>query len=111
MALVAGSELAQASADIIFTGNDLRLLAALPSWAATTRRIVRQNLYWAVAYNLTAVPLAALGLLAPWMAAVGMSLSSLVVVSNALRLGRLLAPQTFAVRSTALRRLEEQEAA
>jgi P-type Cu2+ transporter len=111
VAFVAGSELAQASADIIFTGTDLRLLAALPYWAATTRRIVRQNLYWAVAYNLTAVPLAALGLLAPWMAAAGMSLSSLVVVSNALRLGRLLAPRGSTVRSPPLHRLEQQEAA
>jgi Cu2+-exporting ATPase len=50
-------------------------------------QIVRQNLLWALAYNLTAIPLAAFGLLAPWMAALGMSLSSLLVMLNALRLG------------------------
>jgi Cu2+-exporting ATPase len=90
IALVAGSQLAQASADVVFTGNDLRVLARLPDWAAAVRRIVRQNLAWAALYNLAAVPLAATGLLAPWMAAIGMSLSSLFVVGNALRLNRLL---------------------
>ncbi|MDH3441594.1 MAG: hypothetical protein OEM63_12625, partial [Gammaproteobacteria bacterium] len=53
-----------------------------------TRRIIRQNITWAVAYNVTAVPLAVSGMLAPWMAAIGMSLSSLIVVLNALRLHR-----------------------
>ncbi len=56
--------------------------------AARTRRIIRQNIAWAIAYNLTAVPLAASGILAPWMAALGMSLSSFIVVLNALRLHR-----------------------
>ena len=51
---------------------------------------MRQNLGWALAYNLFALPLAAAGELAPWLAALGMSLSSLVVVVNALRLRRLL---------------------
>jgi Cu2+-exporting ATPase len=87
---VAGSQLAQASADIVFTGDDLRTLARLPDLARETGRIVRQNLGWAVAYNLTVIPLAAFGLLMPWMAALGMSLSSLVVVGNSLRLGGLL---------------------
>jgi Cu2+-exporting ATPase len=90
IALVAGSQLAQAGADVVFTGNDLRVLARLPEWAAAVRRIVRQNLAWAALYNLAAVPLAATGVLAPWMAAIGMSLSSLFVVGNALRLNRLL---------------------
>jgi Cu2+-exporting ATPase len=96
IAMVAGSQLAQASADIVFTGDDLRTLARLPSLARATRRVVRQNLGWAVLYNLTVIPLAALGLLMPWMAALGMSLSSLVVVGNSLRLGSLLnaSPET-----------------
>jgi Cu2+-exporting ATPase len=97
VAMMAGSQLAQASADIVFTGNDLRVLAELPRWAAATGRIVRQNLGWAVLYNLAALPLAASGLLAPWMAALGMSLSSLVVVGNALRLNRVLAARRSAV--------------
>jgi Cu2+-exporting ATPase len=90
VAMLAGSQLAQASADIVFTGNDLRTLARLPELAQATRSVVRQNLTWAACYNLTALPLAAAGLLHPWMAALGMSLSSLVVVGNALRLNRVL---------------------
>ena len=93
VAMLAGSQLAQASADIVFTGNDLRTLARLPALAQATRKIVRQNLTWAACYNLTALPLAAAGLLHPWMAALGMSLSSLVVVGNALRLNRVLVPK------------------
>jgi Cu2+-exporting ATPase len=54
--------------------------------ARDTRRVIKQNLAWAILYNTAAVPLAAVGLVAPWMAAIGMSASSLVVVFNALRL-------------------------
>ena len=50
------------------------------------RRIVRQNLFWALAYNLTAVPLAALGFMPPWVAALGMAGSSILVMTNASRL-------------------------
>jgi len=50
--------------------------------------ILRQNRRWALGYNLAAVPLAALGFVPPWLAAVGMSASSLVVVLNAMRIGR-----------------------
>jgi Cu2+-exporting ATPase len=110
IALVAGSQLAQASADVVFTGDDLRVLARLPDWAAATRRIVRQNLAWAAVYNLAAVPLAAAGLLAPWMAAIGMSLSSLVVVGNALRLNRLLDDRPNEPTSAAARLPREQPA-
>ena len=91
IAMVAGSQLAQASADVVFTGDDLRTLARLPVFARATRLVVRQNLAWAALYNLSALPLAATGILAPWMAALGMSLSSLIVVGNALRLNRMLA--------------------
>lgn len=90
IAIVAGSRLAQAGADVVFTGDDLRTLARLPDLARATRAIVRQNLAWAVIYNLSVLPLAAAGLLVPWMAALGMSLSSLIVVGNALRLNRRL---------------------
>jgi len=101
IALVSGSGLAQASADIVFTGDDLRRLARLPVLARQTRAIVLQNLTWAVLYNLAALPLAATGLLSPWMAALGMSASSLVVVGNALRLAGPVdgaaAPANFAL--------------
>jgi Cu2+-exporting ATPase len=56
--------------------------------ARLAMRIVRENLAWALAYNLIALPAAALGYVAPWMAAIGMSSSSLLVVLNALRLTR-----------------------
>jgi Cu2+-exporting ATPase len=99
VAMQAGSRLAQATADVVFTGDDLRVLARLPAYAAATRSIVRENLTWAAAYNLIAVPLAAAGVLSPWMAAVGMSASSLVVVGNALRLARVLAALDGAART------------
>jgi len=90
IAMIAGSQLAQASADVVYTGDDLRRLEFLPALARATHRVVRQNLAWAVAYNVAALPLAAVGALTPWMAALGMSLSSLLVVANALRLSRVL---------------------
>jgi Cu2+-exporting ATPase len=98
IAMVSGSRLAQATADVVFTGDDLGALARLPAMAAATRRVVRENLVWAAVYNVFAVPLAASGVLTPWMAAIGMSVSSLVVVGNALRLGRLLNAAATRVR-------------
>ena len=57
--------------------------------ARRTRRIVRQNLAWAIGWNLVALPIAAMGLVTPWIAALGMALSSLTVTLNALRLARV----------------------
>jgi Cu2+-exporting ATPase len=99
IAMVAGSKLAQVGADIVFTGDDLGTLARLPELARRTRAVVRQNLVWAALYNFSVLPLAAAGLLEPWMAALGMSLSSLFVVGNALRLNRLLADRRTDERS------------
>ena len=84
----AGTALARASADSILMGTRLETIVKAAHVARATRRTIRQNLLWAVAYNATAVPLAATGILAPWMAAIGMSASSLLVVLNALRLRR-----------------------
>jgi Cu2+-exporting ATPase len=89
IALDAGTALARASADAVSLGRGLGAIVQAAGIAAATQRIIRQNLAWAIAYNLTAVPLAVSGLLAPWMAAIGMSVSSLVVVLNALRLHRV----------------------
>jgi Cu2+-exporting ATPase len=83
-----GSALTLASADLILVGDSL---AALPAAVAVARRaksIMRQNFLWAAGYNLTAMPLAALGWVPPWLAAIGMSLSSIAVVLNSLRLMR-----------------------
>ena len=89
IALDAGTALARASADAVSLGHRLGAIVEATTVARGTRRIIRQNIGWAIGYNLTAVPLAVSGMLAPWMAALGMSASSLVVVLNALRLHRM----------------------
>ena len=86
LAMGGGTQLAHASADMILFAEDLRHLARGVEAARRTLAIIRQNIGWAVGYNLVALPLAAGGWLLPWMAALGMSLSSLLVVANALRL-------------------------
>ena len=73
-------------ADSLLVSGNLDTLAAAVVLARRTRVIIRQNLGWALLYNLLALPLAAAGMIAPWLAAIGMSLSSLLVVVNALRL-------------------------
>ena len=83
-----GAKLAQTSADIIMLGDSLQPVATALRLSRCTMRIVRQNLMWAIGYNATALPLAVAGLVPPWLAAIGMSASSLVVVLNALRLSR-----------------------
>lgn len=86
VAMAGGAQLAQAGADMVLLSDRLERLPAAFVVARRTLRIVRQNLSWALLYNVIAVPLAAAGLVAPWMAAIGMSASSLLVVVNALRL-------------------------
>ena len=88
VAMGRGAAAAAARADAVLIGDDPgRLLAALDT-ARRARRIVKQNLAWALGYNLVALPLAAAGAVPPWAAAIGMSLSSLAVAGNALRVGR-----------------------
>jgi len=88
LAIGGGAALAQRAADLVLTGSSLTRIPAAIAIARRTRRIVRQNLGWAMAYNVVALPLAAAGLVTPWLAALGMALSSLVVTGNALRLTR-----------------------
>jgi Cu2+-exporting ATPase len=88
VAMRCAADISQASADMILMSDDLGALATGMRLATRTLRIIRQNLAWAVSYNLVALPAAALGFVAPWMAAIGMSSSSLLVVINALRLTR-----------------------
>ena len=87
-----GAMLAQTNADIVLVGDNLRPLLLGILLAKQTMRVVRQNLSWAIVYNATALPLAALGYVPPWAAAIGMSASSLIVVLNALRINRFGAP-------------------
>lgn len=89
VAMVNASELAKASADCLLLSGDLNRLLTTIDIAIKTRRIIIQNLAWALLYNTLAIPLAAAGMIAPWLAAVGMSSSSLIVVANALRLNRV----------------------
>lgn len=86
IAMSEGTDVAQAAADMVMLGSRLAPLADGVALARQTRRIIRQNLGWALAYNLIAIPAAALGYVTPWLAGIGMSVSSLVVVLNALRL-------------------------
>lgn len=83
-----GAALAQVSADAVVLSDRLSSVAACRRMAVRTMRVVRQNLFWAATYNFLAIPAAAFGWLNPWMSAVGMSVSSLLVVCNALRLSR-----------------------
>jgi Cu2+-exporting ATPase len=86
VAIASGTDLARVNADLVLLGEGLGSLTRAVETSRRTLRIIRQNLCWAALYNLTAVPLAASGRLEPWMAALGMSLSSLLVVVNAMRL-------------------------
>ena len=82
-----GSAVAQSAADLLLLHESAAVTAAGGRDSASrTLRVIRQNLTWATGYNLAAVPLAAFGLISPWLAALGMSLSSLGVVLNARRL-------------------------
>lgn len=95
VAMARGAALAQSSADLVLNGS-LTTLPALLERAALARRVMRQNLFWALGYNISAMPLAAMGLVPPWLAAIGMSASSLLVTLNALRLNRIGRKQTEA---------------
>jgi len=89
VAMGSGTQLAQASSDMVLLSEKLSHLNQSILHARHTLQIVKQNLGWAVFYNITALPLAALGYIAPWLAAIGMSASSLLVVLNALRLKKV----------------------
>jgi len=94
IAMGSGADWTRLGADSILMRDDLTLLPRAIAWSRRTRRVIRQNLAWAAGYNLIALPLALSGQLAPWLAAAGMSASSLVVVSNAMRLHRAPRPSS-----------------
>ena len=86
VALAGSTRLAQVSADVVLMSERLAPLLTAVGTARRLSRVIRQNLAWAVAYNVAALPLAVAGYVTPLLAAAGMSLSSLTVVLNALRL-------------------------
>jgi heavy metal translocating P-type ATPase len=88
-AIGSGSEAALANSDIALLGNDLEGVPAAIGVAGSTYSVIIQNFGWAMGYNVSALPLAAFGLLDPLVAAVAMGLSSVIVVLNSLRLTRL----------------------
>ena len=84
---VAGSaDVARDGADVVLLNDDFAALPNMLAQATKTKTVIRQNLVWATLYNALVVPLAMAGWVTPWIAAIGMSASSLIVVSNALRL-------------------------
>jgi Cu2+-exporting ATPase len=91
VAMGGGTDLARGQADVVLLSDDLRHLANGVELARRALAIIRQNLVWAFTYNVVAIPLAMVGWVTPWMAGIGMSASSLLVVLNALRLQKSLA--------------------
>jgi P-type Cu2+ transporter len=88
LAFGSAATLTRWTADVVALGGDVRLVVDAIAVARRAYRVIRQNLLWAVAYNAVAIPLAAFGLITPLAAALGMSVSSSLVVLNALRLLR-----------------------
>ncbi len=86
LAMGAGTQVARATSDMVLLSERLMEVAHALELSRLSMSVMRQNFAWAIAYNLIAVPLAALGWVSPWLAALGMSASSLIVVANALRL-------------------------
>ena len=86
VAMGQGAPITQARSDVLLLSNRLIDFSYAVMMCTRALYLIKQNLYWAVAYNLLAIPAAVTGLIEPWHAAIGMSLSSLIVVANSLRL-------------------------
>ena len=86
MAIGTGTDVAMEAADITLIRGDLNSIADAIFMSHKTMRNIKQNLFWALAYNTIGIPIAALGFLAPWLAGAAMAFSSVSVVLNALRL-------------------------
>ena len=86
IAMQNASNLTQNTADAVLLSENLASIGKVLNFTNKTWQIIKQNITWAIVYNTLALPLAMLGLVEPWMAALGMSLSSLLVVLNSLRL-------------------------
>lgn len=89
IAIGTGTEVAIEAADVTILGGELLLIPKAIKISHATIRNIRQNLFWAFGYNTAGIPIAAIGLLAPWIAGAAMALSSVSVVTNSLRLKRV----------------------
>lgn len=89
IAIGTGTDVAIEAADVTILGGELTLIPKAINLSKKTMQNIRQNLFWALAYNSAGIPVAALGLLAPWLAGAAMAFSSVSVVTNSLRLKRI----------------------
>ncbi|QQD84819.1 heavy metal translocating P-type ATPase [Jeotgalicoccus sp. ATCC 8456] len=89
IAMGTGTEVAIEAADLTILGDDLTLIPRAVNLSHETIKNIKQNLFWAFAYNTLGIPIAALGFLAPWVAGAAMAFSSVSVVTNSLRLKRV----------------------
>ena len=86
IAVEGGADVAQAGSDLVMVQANMDLVALALQQGKKTRRIIQENLLWAAVYNVVAVPIAMMGFANPWIAALGMAISSLLVTFNAMRL-------------------------
>lgn len=86
LSVAGATQLAHASSDLLLMHHDLNIMRQAIELTKKTRSVIKQNIGWALAYNILSLPLAASGYIEPWQAALGMSISSLLVVMNSYRL-------------------------
>jgi len=94
IAMGKGVPLTLAHADYVFLNGDISQIPHLIRHAKQTMRIIKENIAWAIVYNLISIPLAFFGILSAWLAGLGMAVSSLIVVANALRLTKFASSET-----------------